>query len=147
MAANASIFRDQHNNSSISIDGADVKGNGHGRIVGGELVFPRDSYPWFAITLNLDQSGGFSWAECGGMLVAPEYVLTAAHCLPVFEDGNEAVMVGAVCPFRGHNCGEPRQTIKVERIIAHPEFDSDSFQNDFALLKLETRANADPVSM
>ena len=144
MAANAaSIFKEQHSNSSTSING----GNVDGRIVGGELVFPRDLYPWFTMTLNLDESGSISWAGCGGMLVAPEYVLTAAHCLPAFEDGKEAVMVGAVCPFSAINCGEPRQTINVESIISHPEYNSDSFRNDFALLKLETRANANPVSM
>ena len=42
-----------------------------GRIVGGETA-PVDVYPWFARA---------TWLGFGGMLVTPEFVLSAAHCM------------------------------------------------------------------
>jgi hypothetical protein len=54
-----------------------------GAVVGGEPVAP-ESVPWFA------EVGG-----CGGMLVAPDRVLTAGHCVASVPLGNIAgVLVG-----------------------------------------------------
>ncbi|NWI97025.1 CTRC protein, partial [Pitta sordida] len=48
------------------------------RVVGGEDAVPH-SWPW-QISLQYRSSG--SWYHtCGGTLIAPQWVLTAAHCI------------------------------------------------------------------
>ena len=116
-----------------------------GRIVGGELVSPTNLYPWF--TRLVFQGSDGEWAGCGGMLVAKDYVLTAAHCM--FNDYVQAaaVQIGAVCPNQSDNCGQPIQQIDVEKVIIHPNYNSATTNNDYTLLKLASPANANPVKM
>lgn len=74
-------------------------------------------------------------------------MLTAAHC-DISDIAEAEIWIGSVCPYENDNCGQPRQIVNVERRFVHPEFGSGTgLNNDFALLKLETRANANPVTM
>jgi hypothetical protein len=58
------------------------------------------------------------------MLVATEYVPTAAHCVAPntsWAASGAIVQIGAVCTS-GNNCGEPIQQINVKRITPHPNY-------------------------
>jgi transmembrane protease serine 13 len=51
-----------------------------GRIVGGTAA-AEAAWPWQVILMQRTSSGVFR-PICGGSLIAPEWVLTAAHCFP-----------------------------------------------------------------
>jgi len=107
-------------------------------IIGGEEV-PKDTYPWFA-----QSRVGSSWHGCGGSLVTPEYILTAAHCT---YNQPTAYRIGALCNFRA-NCDQDREQISVDKVTDHPNYDSNTLDYDFSLIKLKRRAVvATPVKM
>ena len=115
---------------------------GDTRIIGGSLV-PINTYPWFAKPL-LSNNG---WAGCGGSLVSPEYVLTAAHCI-INSRPIAKVQIGAFCNFAG-NCGQASEIVSVVKITKHNQYDiTGRMENDFALLKLAKKVTVTaPIKM
>ena len=86
---------------------------------------PEGKWPWQAAILNT-QFEGF----CGGTLIAPGWVLTAAHCVKK----HLYVRLGE------HNVvkkDSAEVTYLVEKSFRHPEYDEVHVDNDIALLKIK----------
>ncbi|CAF1507269.1 unnamed protein product [Adineta ricciae] len=99
------------------------------RIVGGE---PAVNHSWgWAASLRV-----FSGIHiCGGTILSPIYILTAAHCVddPEIMNCNLKVAVGT-----DTLTDDEGQRIPVERIYLHPQWTPKTNENDIAVLKLIT---------
>ena len=75
---------------------------------------------------------------CGASLVAPDVVLSAAHCAGNFD---ETVRVGSI---RDSSGGQVVRTLKSEEIL-HPNYNDRTFENDIMLIKLREEVSFTPV--
>ncbi len=100
------------------------------RIVGGDEVTSKSTYPWIVSIKTANTESHF----CGGSLIDEQWVLTAAHCMEGLSANNIVATVGE------YDLSSSPETLStsIEKIIVHPNFNSSTFDNDIALIKLST---------
>ncbi|XP_073844709.1 transmembrane serine protease filzig [Musca autumnalis] len=111
-----------------------------GRIVGGKgATF--GAYPWQVLVRESTWLGLFTKNKCGGVLITNRYVITAAHCQPGFLASLVAVM--GEFDISGDLESKRAVTKNVKRVIVHRQYDPATFENDIALLELESPVQFD----
>jgi hypothetical protein len=98
-------------------------------IVGGSPIDINQA-PW-QVALVRDSSSAFSGQFCGGSIVAPSWILTAAHCVEDLSAGDFWVLSGV-----DYLRNDTFSSDEVDNVIIHQDYNSETFVNDIALLHL-----------
>ncbi|MGW1105613.1 S1 family peptidase [Streptomyces sp. NPDC002540] len=107
-------------------------------VIGGEPAHVKDS-PWVVALSSRDRFGGTRAGQfCGGVVVGPKKVLTAAHCLSREALGVEFGKVRDLRVITGRDSllGTEGKEIAVQKAWSNPGFDPDTNAGDLAVLTL-----------
>src|SRR3954451_6526733 len=123
---------------------AGITSDGHRnvKILGGAVAAP-GQFPWMAALVDSRSDRAINGAFCGGTLVAPRVVLTAAHCV----EGTSADEIDVVVGRTRLSQDDDGERIEVAKIVVHAGYDPQSVIKDVALLQLAASASVPPLPL
>ncbi|EOV0869595.1 trypsin-like serine protease [Vibrio parahaemolyticus] len=111
------------------------------RIIGGE---PANTSDWKFIASLVRKGQPTSIGHfCGGSFLGGKYVLTAAHCV----EGLNADDIDIVLGLYDQNNESQAQRIAVNNIYSHDEYNSNTTNNDIALIELEHSVDSATIDL
>ncbi|MER6304193.1 serine protease [Kitasatospora sp. NPDC001539] len=115
------------------------------RVVGGSTVSTAD-HPWIVALSSRQQfGGGRSGQFCGGALVTPTKVVTAAHCFYGEAKGRVDRPGLKVIVGRDDLRGSAGREVSVQSVWIHPDYNFAANMNDVAVLTLSGSQGSRPV--
>ncbi|CAF3277907.1 unnamed protein product [Rotaria socialis] len=114
-----------------------------GRIVGGHEAVPH-SWPWqilYQESVSCGPQAGYCTSNCGGSLISADYVLTAAHCLNSNDPKGITITAGIHNKDDADEKANKWEQRSVSQIFVNPGWNSDTIENDIAILRLSEPVN------
>ncbi|MFF7871784.1 trypsin-like serine protease [Streptomyces qaidamensis] len=139
--------------SKASLSAGTVAGSIDPKIIGGNET-TISTAPWMAQLHYYDDRGTASTSDdigffCGGAVVAPTKILTAAHCVKGYNwNANGAVVTGtSQLPSADGSDLHGGTVTGVWRQWNHPSYNATTIDNDIAVLTLPVPVKATPIRM
>jgi len=108
-------------------------------IVGGGTADPGE-WPWQVVLVAHAYENPWMGHFCGGTLVSPTRVVTAAHCVEYDTSAGDTDVIAGIYDLWEPAPGYQRRTIS--HVILHPDYNPNTLFSDIALLQLSS-----PVSI
>ncbi|KAM4026341.1 serine protease 33-like [Anomaloglossus baeobatrachus] len=117
-----------------SADGGSVCGSPQvtGRIVGGTDAV-EGQWPWQVSLMHWEEDDFFH--TCGGSLISPQWVLTAAHCLNDDPNKRNYIVILGAHELQRPNFNQAKHGL--ETLIIHENYEKNQSNWDIALVKLD----------
>jgi hypothetical protein len=121
--------------TTLPTDLAAPAGDLQGSIIGPDF-YSASAVPWIVSLNRSNDPNGLNGHFCGGTLVGPDLVFTAAHCV---TDSNGAVVPSSsidVIAGRTTLSTSSGQRIRVKQIYRSPAYSKNALKSDYAILRL-----------